>query len=83
MRLYYERGPHRGGAITAADEEDCFTASGHRRGVWLTTEQLTAPNAVSTVVRMSDLDGYEVTSEDSSHRVFVVPALLAGAWTFS
>ena len=83
MRLYYERGLHRGGAIGAADEEDCFTTRGRRCGLWLTTEQITGPTVVSTVVRASDVDGYEVTGEDSSHRVFVVPALLAGTWTFS
>lgn len=66
----------------AGDEEDCFTAGGRRSGVWLTTEQITGPRVVSTVVSASDVELYDVTGEDASHRVFVVPAPVAGGWTF-
>ena len=83
MKLYHERGQHRVGSLGPGDEEECFTAKGRFRGVWLTTEKITGPTVVSTVVSDSQVNDYEVTGDDTSHRVFVVPVLVAGGWPFS
>ena len=80
MRLYHERAEHRGGALTAADEEECFTAVGRRAGVYLTTEAITGDDVLSAEVGVDDAVPWEVTGADDEHRLFVVPADVAKSW---
>ena len=83
MRLYHERAMHRNGSLGAGDEEECFTAAGRRLGVYLTTEVLAGELVVSTDISAGDIAPYEVTGDGESHRVFVVPAAVAGSWAFA
>ncbi len=44
---------------------------------------LAGPLVVSTTIAASVAAPYEVTADDGDHRVFVVPATIAGLWRFS
>ena len=83
MLLYHERADRRTGALAAGDEEECFTSQGRKQGVWLTDESLDGETVVSADVPEDDALPYDVTTEGSSHRVFVVPAAVASGWGFA
>lgn len=83
MRVYLERGDHRAGAISAADEEECFTALGRRTGVFLTSEPLTGPQVLSADVDAEVVLAFDVSGDDREHRVYVVPAEVCSAWAFA
>ena len=82
MRLYHERQSDRPGSLDARDEEECFTATGRQVGVYLTTEVVTGPNAFIAEVDLAAVELYEVTTEASVARSFVVPGAIAATLGF-
>lgn len=86
MRLYLDRAPNRtptSRPVDAGDEEDCYTAKGRRRGVYLTEEELRGENVVSCTVVIDMIEPYEVTAEGDTHRSFVVPGDVTGGLAFA
>jgi hypothetical protein len=83
MRLYHDRESDRPGPLDARDEEECFTVSGRRVGVYLTTEVLSGPTTFAADVDDAVLEPYEVTADRSVERSFVVPGELVATLGFA
>ncbi|MBA2283810.1 MAG: hypothetical protein H0W25_21590 [Acidimicrobiia bacterium] len=83
MRLYHEREQERGGTLDTRDEEECFTSLGRKIGVFLTTEELRGPLALSADVEVEVVEEFEVTTADGKHREFVVPGAVVNGLGFA
>ena len=83
MHVFHERDHDRPGALTAADEEECYSALGRRTGVFLSTESTSGPCALSADVDPVVIQEFEVTEQGAKHRTFVVPHALAATLPFA
>lgn len=84
--LYFERPIGRatqGTNVSSSDEEDCYTAAGVTRGVYLSTERPRSPNVLSCEVSDVVVVDYEVTADGARHRSFVVPATITADLVFT
>ncbi|MGH9136723.1 MAG: hypothetical protein ACRD0G_06705 [Acidimicrobiales bacterium] len=79
MRLYHSGSRAANGArFGAGDEEDCYSPSGRRRGIWLTSEPQAGPGSRSVDLASDVVGPYEMTGDGDAHRTFMVPLELIG-----
>ena len=75
MRLYHaDTWPIPGGPLTVADEEDCYTEAGRRRGIWLTSKPLDGSSSRTIELPTALIRPFETTADGDTGRTFVVPA---------
>jgi hypothetical protein len=75
VRLYHaDTWPIPGGPLTVADEEDCYTEAGRRRGIWLSSEPIRGSASRTIELPATLIRPFETTVDGDPGRTFVVPA---------
>jgi len=83
VHLFHVRDHDRPGAFNAADEEECYSDLGRRTGVFLSTETVSGPCALTADVDPVAIADFEVTKDGAKHRTFVVPHAIAATLHFA
>jgi hypothetical protein len=77
MRLFHEREYPRAARLVKSDEQECYSAEGKRKGVWLTSQQIDGPLVLCFDAPEGSIAEYEVTKPGEEARTFVVPFTVA------